>query len=66
MEEFAMFSDTHVYSMEDRMDQYQVSFTSQFEYLQHRIDHIKDRLECHHEEMIAYLRSVFPPPPPQS
>ena len=33
MEELAMVSDTHFYSMEDRMDQYQASFTSQFEYL---------------------------------
>ena len=34
MEELAMISDTHFYSMEDMLDQYQTGFTSQFEYLQ--------------------------------
>ncbi|RVW33058.1 hypothetical protein CK203_110037 [Vitis vinifera] len=29
MEEFVVISDTRFYSMEDRMDQYQASFTSQ-------------------------------------
>ena len=33
MEELAVVSDTRFYSMEDRMDQYQTNFTSQFEYL---------------------------------
>ena len=83
MEELAVVSDTRFYSMEDCMDQYQTGFTSQFEYLQQRlehmehhmdqqqatfehlqqmIEHIESRQESHHEEMIAYLRSVFPPP----
>ena len=108
MEEFAVVSDTWFYSMEDRMDQYQVGFTSQFEYLQQIFEHIEDhmdqqqtgftsrferlearmdqhqvgvtpqvehlqqmieriedRLESQHEEMMAYLRSVFSPPPSQ-
>ena len=65
MEELAMVSDTQLYSMEDRMDQYQASFTSQFEYLQQRIECIKDRLEHQHKEVMAYLCSMFPPPPPQ-
>ena len=64
MEELAMVSDTRFYSMEDRMDQYQASFTSQFEYLQQMIDRIKDRLERQHEKMIPYLHSMFPPPQP--
>ena len=88
MEELAVVSDTWFYSMEDRMDQYQVGFTSQFEHLQQRfeclenrmdqhqagvtsqfehlqwrIERIEDRLESQHEEMMAYLHSVFPPPP---
>ena len=66
MKEFAMVSDTRFYSMEDRMDQYQVGFTSQFEYLQHRIECIEDRLERQNEEMMTYLCSMFPPPPPPS
>ena len=68
------------------MDQYQTSFTSQFEYLQQRFERMEDRMdqqqaafnhlqqrieriesrqESQHEEMMAYLRSVFPPSPPQ-
>ena len=89
MEELVVVSDTQFYSMEDRMDQYQASFTSQFEHfqqrfksiedrmdqhqasftsqfehLQQRIERIEDRLESQHEEMMAYMRSMFPPPPP--
>ena len=45
MEELSIVSDTRFYSMEDRMNQYEVGFTSQFEYLQQRIEHIKDRLK---------------------
>ncbi|KAL6337897.1 hypothetical protein AAG906_002362 [Vitis piasezkii] len=33
MEKLAVISDTRFYSMDDRMDQYQTGFTSQFEYL---------------------------------
>ena len=65
MEELVMVSDTHFYSKEDGIDQYQVGFTSQFEYLQQRIEHIEHHLEHQHEEMMTYLCSVFPPPPPQ-
>ncbi|KAL6349475.1 hypothetical protein AAG906_034132 [Vitis piasezkii] len=49
--------------IEDHMDQQQASFTSQFKYLQQRIERIEDCLESQHQEMMAYLRSVFPPPP---
>ena len=59
-----MVSDTRFYSMEDCMDQYQASFTSQFEYLQQMIDRIRDRLELQHEKMMPYLHSMFPPPQP--
>ena len=45
MEEFVVVSDTRFYSMEDRMDQYQVGFTSQFEYLQQIFKHIEDRMD---------------------
>ena len=34
MEKLVVVSDTYFYSMEDCMDQCQVGFTSQFEYLQ--------------------------------
>ncbi|RVW71309.1 hypothetical protein CK203_060089 [Vitis vinifera] len=85
MEELAVVSDTRFYSMEDRIDQYQIGFTSQFEHLQQRferieehmdqqqatfehlqqsIEHIESRQESQHEEMMAYLRSVFPSPQP--
>ncbi|RVW82887.1 hypothetical protein CK203_038296 [Vitis vinifera] len=54
-------------------------FTSQFEQLAQRIERLESRQErlesrqerlesrqeSQHEEMMAYLRSVFPPPPPQ-
>ena len=33
IEELVVVSDTRFYSMEDRMDQYQTGFSSQFEYL---------------------------------
>ena len=48
-------------SMEDRTDQHQAAF----EHLQQMIERIKGRLESKHEEMMTYLRFVFPPPPPQ-
>ena len=44
-----------------RMDQQQATF----DHLQQRIDRIESRQESQYEEMMAYLRSVFPPPPPQ-
>ena len=72
MEELAVVHDTHFYSVEDRIDQYQAGFTSQFEQLAQRIEllesrqeRFESRQESQHEEMMAYLRSVFPPPPPQ-
>ncbi|RVW33077.1 hypothetical protein CK203_102312 [Vitis vinifera] len=33
-----------------------------FEHLQQCIDHIESRQASQHEEMMAYLHSVFPPP----
>ncbi|KAL6315153.1 hypothetical protein AAG906_037385 [Vitis piasezkii] len=36
-----------------------------FEHLVQRIERLESRQESQHEEMMAYLRSVFPPPPPQ-
>ena len=64
MEELAVVNDTRFYSMEDRIDQYQTSFTSHFEHLEQRLGRIEERMDQQHEEMMAYLRSVFPPPPP--
>ena len=90
IEELAVVSDTRFYSMEDRMDQYQANFTSQFEHFQHKFERLEDRMDQHqagffsqfkhlqqrieciegrlesqHEEMMAYLRSMFLSPPPQ-
>ncbi|RVW71065.1 hypothetical protein CK203_061502 [Vitis vinifera] len=89
MEELAVVNDTRFHSMEDRIDEYQTGFTSQFEHLdqrlgrleermdhQHeemtsqfehldqRLGHLEESMDHQHEEMMAYLRSVFPPPPP--
>ena len=82
MEEFFVVSETRFYSMEDRIGQYQIGFTSQFEHFQQRFEHINESMyqqqatfkhlqqsieciqshqESQHEEMMAYLRSVFPP-----
>ena len=36
-----------------------------FDHLQQRIKRIESRQESQHEEMMAYLRSMFPPPPSQ-
>ena len=47
--------------MEAHMDQHQDAF----EHLQQRIERIEGRQEAQHEEMMAYLCSVFPLPPPQ-
>ena len=47
MEELAIVSDSRFYSMENCMDQYQVSFTSQFEHLQQRFEHLEGRMDQH-------------------
>ena len=44
----------------ERMDQQQATF----EHLQQSIERIESRQESQHEEMMAYLCSVFPPPQP--
>ena len=46
--------------MEERMDQQQTTF----EQLQQSIERIESHQESQHEEMMAYLRSVFPFPQP--
>ena len=45
MEEFAVVSDTQFYSMEDCIDQYRTSFTSQFEHFQQRFECIEERMD---------------------
>ena len=47
--------------IEERMDQQQATF----DHLEQRMDRIQSRQASHHDEMMAYLRSMFPPPPPQ-
>ncbi|KAL6329213.1 hypothetical protein AAG906_014823 [Vitis piasezkii] len=47
----------------EHLDQYQAGFTSQFEHLVQRIEHLESCQESQHEEMMAYLRSMFPSPP---
>ena len=58
IEELAVVKDMRFYSMEYRMDQQQVTFTEILQRL--------DRQDSQHEDMMAYIRSVFPPPPPKS
>ena len=48
--------------IEERMDQQQATF----EHLQQSIDRIESRQASQHEEMMAYLCFVSPPPSPQS
>ena len=45
MEQLIVVSDTQFYSIEDRMDQYQTGFTSQFEYAQQRFEHMEDHMD---------------------
>ncbi|KAL6315783.1 hypothetical protein AAG906_008168 [Vitis piasezkii] len=47
-------------SIEERMDQQQTTF----EHFQQMIERIESRHKSQHEEMMAYLRSVFPLPQP--
>ena len=47
--------------IEERMDQQQATF----DHLEQCMDRIESHQASQHEEMMAYLRSVFPPPPPQ-
>ena len=44
-EELALVNDTRFYSMEDRIDQYQTGFTSQFEHFQQRFEHIEECMD---------------------
>ncbi|RVW77986.1 hypothetical protein CK203_048243 [Vitis vinifera] len=57
MEELALRFE-HI---EERMDQQQATV----EHFQQSIERIESRQASQHEEMMAYLCSVFPPPPPQ-
>ncbi|RVW70631.1 hypothetical protein CK203_056516 [Vitis vinifera] len=61
MEELVVVHDTRFYSVEDRIDQYQAGFTSQFEQLVQRIERLESARRVNTEDMMAYLRSVFPP-----
>ena len=45
IEGLVIVSDTRFYSIEDRMDEYQTSFTSQFEYLQQIFERMEDRMD---------------------
>ena len=47
--------------MEDRMNQQQTAF----DHLQQRIESIESIQESQYAEIMAYLRSLFPPPPSQ-
>ena len=44
-----------IYSMDDRIDHYQTGFTSQFEYLQQKIDCIEDLME----QMINHIEDLM-------
>ena len=45
MEELALVHDTRFYSMEERIDQYQIDFTSRFEHFQQRFERIEERMD---------------------
>ena len=45
IEELVVVNDTQFYSIENRIDQYQIGFTSQFEYLQQRFERMEDRMD---------------------
>ena len=45
MEELALVHDTRFYSMEERIDQYQIGFTSRFEHFQQRFERIEERMD---------------------
>ena len=55
MEELAIVSDTRFYSMKDRMDQYQIGFTSQFEHLQQRFERMEACMD-QHQVMFEHLQ----------
>ena len=57
MDELTVVSDTRFYSMEDRMDQYQTGFTSQFKYLQwdHLLSHHSLSLLTQRYHLIRHL-----------
>ncbi|RVW32279.1 hypothetical protein CK203_078974 [Vitis vinifera] len=59
MEELALVHDTRFYSMEEHMDHRLHSSISSRALITLRV------VRSQHEEMMAYLCSVFPPPPPQ-
>ena len=45
MEELALVHDTRFYSMDERIDQYQIGFTSQFEHFQQIFERIEERMD---------------------
>ncbi|RVW24327.1 hypothetical protein CK203_098654 [Vitis vinifera] len=45
MEELALVHDSHFYSMEEHMDQYQTGVTSRFDHFQQRFERIKEHME---------------------
>ncbi|RVW19845.1 hypothetical protein CK203_116338 [Vitis vinifera] len=66
IEELTLVHDTHFYSMVEHIDQ--GAYGSAAGYIrasQQSIDHIESRQASQHEEMMAYLRSMFPLPPPR-
>ena len=45
MEELALVHDSHFYSMEEHMDQYQTRVTSQFDHFQQRFERIEEHMD---------------------
>ena len=58
MDELVVVNDTQFYSMEDRIDQYQIGFTSQFEYLQQRFERMKNRMDQQQIGFTSWLESL--------
>ncbi|KAL6324012.1 hypothetical protein AAG906_006283 [Vitis piasezkii] len=58
MDELVVVNDTQFYSMEDHIDQYQIGFTSQFEYLQQRFERMKNRMDQQQTSFTSWLESL--------
>ncbi|RVX05237.1 hypothetical protein CK203_020112 [Vitis vinifera] len=45
MEELALVHDSHFYSTEEHLDQYQTRVTSRFDHFQQRFERIEERMD---------------------
>ena len=59
IKELVVVEDSHLSSIEARIDSYEIRLTSQYEQLQQRVNQFEQRV-------MRFLKSVFPPPPAPS